>query len=315
MKWRKLLAAATLTTGAYFTAGNYFYNLAMKRGDKFFLNNNPNLPGGTSGTTAEDEARKATIKTWAAQAKQEETAITSFDGLQLKGTIFLQEEESHQWMILVHGYMTNRKFMHDFAYDFYQYGFNLLLVDCRGSGKSEGDYTSMGWLDRLDVKQWVEAVVARDPDSEIALFGISMGGATVMMTSGEELPVNVRCIVEDCGYTSVEDIFAFQLKAIFHLPKFPLLNAADTVCQIRGGFSVKEASAVAQLAKNTRPMLFIHGEEDGFVPFSMLEEVYEATDAPKEKLVVPGAPHALAFEIAHQTYVDTVMKFVIKHML
>lgn len=315
MKWKKILAGAAITSGAYFAVGNYFYNLAMKRGDKFFLNDNPDLPGGTSGTNAEDEERKKKVNEWAEQTEKEETAITSFDGLNLLGTIFRQEEASHQWMIMVHGYMTERTFMYDFAYDIYQYGFNILAVDCRGSGESDGEYTSMGWLDRLDIKQWCEEITAQDLDCGIALFGISMGGATVMMASGEELPSNVKCIVEDCGYTAVDDILAFQLKQIFHLPKFPLINAADSVTRLRGGFSLFDASAVDQLKKNTRPILFIHGDADAFVPFEMLEEVYHATDAPKEKLIIPGAAHALSFEADRDTYLNTMMRFVVKHMM
>lgn len=315
VKWKKLAAGAALTAGAYVGIGNYFYNLAMKRGDKFFLQDNPSLPGGTSGTNAENAERKQKVKAWASHALKEQVNMTSFDGLKLSGTIFLQEEKSHQWMILVHGYMTDAQSMIDFAYDYYSYGFNLLVIDCRASGKSEGSYTSMGWFEHLDLAAWCWQLANRDPQSEIALFGISMGGATVMMASGEKLPGNVKCIIEDCGYTSVEDILAFQLKNIFHLPKFPFINACDQVAKVRGGWSIRKASAVDQLKKNKLPMLFIHGDQDDFVPFAMLDEVYQACNAPKEKLVIPGAAHALAFEVDGEKYLDTVMRFIVKHMM
>ncbi|MDH6365504.1 fermentation-respiration switch protein FrsA (DUF1100 family) [Enterococcus sp. PF1-24] len=314
MKWKKLLAGGALAAGSYFAVGNYFYNLSMKRGEKFFLNENPKLPGGTSGTESERQERKAEINHWAATAPQENWQITSFDDLQLVGTAYYQQEPSDLWMVLVHGYMTNRQAMNDFAYEFYQYGFNILTVDCRASGESAGEYTTMGWFDRLDVKQWCEELVAKEPNSEIVLLGISMGGATVMMASGEELPSNVKCIVEDCGYTSVWDIFAYQLKDLFHLPAFPVMNAAEQVTQMRSGFSIKGASAVNQLKKNTRPMLFIHGDADAFVPYEMLDQVYAATDAPKEKLVIPGAEHALAFEVDREIYMTTVLKFLMKYL-
>lgn len=315
MNWKKALAGTALVTGAYFAAGNYFYNLAMKRGDKFFLQDHPDLPMGTSGTDEEQEARQAKTKEWVETTPQKEVSITSFDGINLYGTVFEQPEKSYGWMILVHGYMANQKAMYAFAREFHEYGFNILTIDCRGSGKSEGDYTTMGWLDRLDVKQWCEEVVKWEPKSEIVLYGISMGGATVMMASGEELPKNVKCIVEDCGYTSVHDILAVHLKQIFHAPKFPLMNAADTMARIRGGYSIQDASAKDQLKKNTRPMLFIHGTEDRFVPYEMLEEVYNATDAPKEIFEVEGAAHGMAYETDPEAYVERVMRFILQSLI
>lgn len=150
MKWRKLLFGAALAAGGYAAVGNYFYDLAMKREEKFFLKDNPNLPGGTSGTDAEKQERKEAIKKWLLSVPSEEASIVSHDGLKLTGTIFNQEQPSHLWMILVHGYFTNQKAMSDFAYEFYQYGFNILTIDCRASGHSEGTHTTMGWLERLD---------------------------------------------------------------------------------------------------------------------------------------------------------------------
>ena len=78
-----------------------------------------------------------------------------------------------------------------------------------------------------------------------------MGGATVMMAAGEDLPDNVKCIVEDCGYSSVWDEFRLQLKNVFGLPTFPLLNAASLMSKTRAGYSFKEASSVKQLQKAT----------------------------------------------------------------
>lgn len=315
MKAKHLLAAAGLSGAAYFGAGTYFYDLAMKRGDKFFLQNNPNLPMGTSGTAEEQADRQAKVSQWVETTPKKNMEMLSFDGLQLKGTAFLQEGGSHGWMIMVHGYMADQKAMYPFAREFYQFGFNILTIDCRGCGSSEGEYTTMGWYDRLDVKEWAEAIVRYDSDSEIVLFGISMGGATVMMTAGEELPENVKCIVEDCGYTSIHDILAFQLKQIFKLPEFPLMNAASTVANLRAGYRLKEASAVRQLAKNKRPIMFIHGDQDAFVPYEMLAEVYAATDAPKESLTVVGAAHGMAYESDPETYVTNVMNFIVKNIL
>ena len=136
-----------------------------------------------------------------------------------------------------------------------------------------------------------------------------------MMAAGEVLPDNVKCIVEDCGYSSVWDEFRLQLKNVFRLPAFPLLNAASLVCQIKAGYDFKEASSVKQLQNAVVPMLFIHGDADTFVPFSMLDVVYEAcASGEKEKLVVHDAAHGAAADTDPQLYWDTVTAFVGKYV-
>ena len=171
--------------------------------------------------------------------------------------------------------------------------------------------------------------IVKTPEGEIVLYGVSMGAATVMMASGEaDLPVQVRCVIEDCGYTSVWDEFSGQLKELFGLPPFPVLNAADLVCRIRAGYSITEHMGSAEenvealwnesplkyAPRCKTPTLFIHGEEDTFVPFWMLEELYQAASCEKEKLVVPGAAHAESAAVAPELYWPAVDAFLARHM-
>ena len=168
----------------------------------------------------------------------------------------------------------------------------------------------MGWLDRMDVLKWIDTIVEIDPEAEIILHGVSMGGATVMMTSGEALPDNVKGIVEDCGYTSVWDIFADELDYLFGLPTFPLLNTATQRSTVLAGYDFTEASSVRQLANATVPVLFIHGSEDNFVRTDMVYEVYDACPTEKDILVVEGAGHGEAYLMDPDLYFDTVFGFL-----
>ena len=224
-------------------------------------------------------------------------------------------QEGHKYAILFHGYTGAAWQMAPYGKMFYEMGCSVLIPDARAHGESEGDYIGMGWLERPDVLGWINSVTGSDPDAEIVLLGVSMGGATVMMAAGEDLPDNVKCIVEDCGYSSVWDEFELQLKNVFGLPSFPLLNAASLVCRIRAGYSFREASSVKQLQKAQVPMLFIHGDTDTFVPFSMLDVVYEACASPeKEKLVVHDAAHGTAADTDPELYWSTVTAFVGKYI-
>ena len=297
-----LAALLVLAAGALVFAGNYLFNFAL----------DPNSPGGMIGGN-QNWAEEAE-GTWL-QENGEDRWLTSRDGLTLHALYVPQAETSHRYVVGCHGYGSIPQLMSNSTIKFYEMGFNILAPAARAHELSEGRYVSMGWLERLDIVDWANALAERDPEAEIVLYGISMGGATVMMTAGEELRSNVKCIIEDCGYSSVWDEFAGQLDELFGLPTFPVLDAASLVSQVRAGFGFKEASAVEQLKKASVPMLFIHGEDDTFVPYWMLDVVYEACASPeKERLSVPNAAHGEAASVDPDLYWSTVESFLAKYM-
>ena len=253
------------------------------------------------------------VQQWETDVTIDTVSIASNDGLNLVADQVLYPD-SHQWVILVHGYQADRTTMRGFAAQYYDRGFNILMPDLRSHGDSEGEYIGMGWLDRMDLLLWIDHVVSMDQDARIVLHGISMGGATVMMTSGETMPSNVKAIIEDCGYTSVWDIFADELDALFGLPEFPVLYMADLVATLRVGYEFKAASSLEQVKKSTVPMLFIHGSDDRFVFTDMLEPLYQACASEKEKLLIEGAGHGEARLRDPKRYYDTVFEFIDRYI-
>ena len=194
--------------------------------------------------------------------------------------------------------------------DYAEKGFNILTPDMRSHGESEGKLIGMGWLDKEDVKLWIDYVLNIDPEAEIVLHGVSMGGATVMMTSGEDLPDNVKAIIDDCGYTSVWDEFTDEAKYLFNVSQFPILYTASAISKFRAGYSFQEASALEQVKKTKIPILFIHGSEDNFVNTNMVYSLYEACPTRKDLLVVEGAGHGQALYLDPDTYFDKVFGFI-----
>ena len=249
------------------------------------------------------------------QETSEDVFIESDDGLRLHGYLGMHPSAGiHAYAVLLHGYKSQSMDMAGFAKHYADRGWNYLVMDHRAHGKSEGEYIGMGWLDRLDILNWIDFIIQRDPQAEIVIHGISMGGAAVMMTTGEALPTNVKAAIEDCGYTSVYDEFTNQLKKMFGLPPFPIIPAASLITAARAGYTFKEASSVKQVMKSVTPTLFIHGSQDTFVNFSMLDIVYDAAACEKEKLVVEGAGHGRASDTAPQLYWSTVDAFIAKYM-
>lgn len=302
-------ALIVILTIAFFVVGVYFYNLAVDTTtSKEFLMQSEQLgQGDTSGNIFGDKLEED--RAWA-ETIQVKESVTSFDNLNLNAYFYSNSQANHKYAIVVHGYTSKANDMVSASRRIYNQGFSVLAPDCRGHGESQGDYAGMGWFDRLDMLKWIDLIIAKDAQAEIMLYGISMGGATVMMTSGEQLPSNVKVVVEDCGYTSAEDIFTHQLKQMFKLSKFPIINAASVITKIRAGYTLAEASALEQVAKSKTPTLFIHGDKDEFVPFKMLDILYNAATCPKQKYVVEGAGHGFAASHAGEIYWTTVFDFV-----
>ena len=263
--WKTALALGAAAAAAGAVAGEYFYRFALTQQiDKTAAFNAPhNRPtGAPRGTLAAD-------REWLNAQPHEDWWLTSGDGLQLHA-LCVRAGGNAPWAVLCHGYTGQASGMAEYARRFYDAGFSLLLPDARGHGQSEGGYIGMGWPERRDIAAWVQRVTAENGAPDIVLMGVSMGAATVMMTAGEPLPPNVRAIVEDCGYTTAWEEFRYQLKKTYGLPPFPVLYTADALLRRRAGFSLREASAAAQVAHSRTPMLFIHGGKDAFVPFAML---------------------------------------------
>lgn len=281
-------------------AGNYFYNYAVVPSDKSFL----------SSSNKQTSLQKKTQSWFDDKENRSRWRLTSADQLQLSA-IYLPVKNADKTVIIAHGYMGEAEDMAQYAKMYHDLGYNVLVPDARGHGESQGNYIGFGWDERRDYLAWIQKVLQKTGNHQnIVLHGVSMGAATVMMTSGEKLPKNVKAIIEDCGYASVTEELSYQLKELFSLPAFPLIPVTSLVTKARAGYFFGEASAVKQLAKNKLPMLFIHGDQDDFVPFSMLEEVYAATNGPKEKYVVKGAGHAKAWAKNPAKYQKKVSQFL-----
>lgn len=252
----------------------------------------------------------------AAAGTGERVTIQSGDGLQLVGTYLAAGKRQHKWVILVHGYHSSKELMLAAMGERYQQqGYHVLAVDQRAHGESEGKFIGMGWLERRDLLRWVQWVTEQDQKARIALHGISMGGATVMMAAGEsDLSEHVKVVVEDCGYTSAEDIFAYQLHSRFHMPASVVLFFCAPIAQIRTGVNIQQASALKQIEQCHLPILFIHGTEDAFVPVNMVYPLYEAAGGEKQLLLVEGGAHALSRQADPDLYYQTVFQFLQEHI-
>ena len=299
--------------------GNYFVNYAILRtgngGDREVKNKEvvevASIDNETERIIEENrEEEKQLANQWSNTIKNEKVEITANDGITLKGTEYIKDEQINDWVIVLHGYRSNPESVISIGRHFSEKGYNVLIPYMRATGESEGKYIGMGWLDKDDLKCWIDLIIKQNNNSNIILHGSSMGAATVLMASGDELPSNVKAIIEDSGYTSVWDIFASEAKARFNLPAFPVLNMFEIVANFRAKYDIKEASALEQVKKATVPILFIHGDNDDFVPEYMCEKLYETANCKKDKLIIHGAGHTESRYREPDTYYNKIFEFL-----
>lgn len=317
LKYMAIVAGAFATT--FYISGEIAYHFMLSRRG---LN-------GPIATAVQDKERKSIQENeyranlerilregsdWFESFPKEKLETENRNGDILHADLIKPDKESNIYVLCIHGYTSAPKFMGIYAKKFRELGYNVVLPSLRGHADSEEEFISMGWKDRLDVVDWINYIVKEHPDCKIVLHGVSMGAATTMMTLGEELPSNVKAAIEDCGYTNAWDVIKHKMSKM-KIPDFPFLYSANSINRMRENFSLKEASCTEQLKKCITPLLFIHGEADDFVPYSMLDIVYDSADkCEKEKLSVPDAPHARSVCAHPDLYWNTIINFLKKYI-
>lgn len=298
------------------SASFYLYSYALAR-DNTSMNDQPTTDV-TSATAKLAKKNRVENQAWMENQKLIHWTEKSSDNLKLEANYLEAAQPSNTTIILAHGYRgkSGKVEMAGLAKMYHEkFGYNVLMPDARAHGESEGENIGFGWPERKDYVQWINQVIDRNGEDEtIALHGVSMGSSTVLMTSGEKLPKQVKSIIADCGYTSMDAELSYQLKAMFHLPSFPIIPTASLINKFKEGFYFSEASATNAVAKTDLPIFYIHGDKDAFVPTYMVDELYEATNSYKEKWIVKGAEHGQAFTVDPTTYEEKVRQFLDKTM-
>lgn len=248
----------------------------------------------------------------AAALEGKDVYTVSFDGLKLHGKYY-ETAPGAPVQILFHGYRSNA--VRDFSGGLQlalKSGHNALLIDERAHGKSEGRCLSFGILERQDCLSWIRYVNRNIGfDTSIILTGISMGAATILMASGLRLPANVKGIIADSGYTSPEAIIR-KVMVDRHYPPALTYPFVQLGGYLYGGFDLREADALRALQNCQVPVLFIHGEDDRFVPCKMTLENYAHCASDKTLLTIPAAGHGLSYLVDEPKYIAAVNAFLKK---
>lgn len=248
-----------------------------------------------------------------ASTPQSDVSIVNSEGRNINALLYRQENESNKYVIIVHGYRASVKSVSYLSKRYFDEGYNVLVPYLRAHLGSDYDYCTMGWRERFDIVDWIGYINNTQTNAKIVLHGVSMGAATVMMTTGEHLPANVICAIEDCGYTSVYDAYSYKIPKMIKLPAFPSIDIFRRAIKKRVGFDIKEASALKQVKRSNTPTLFIHGDEDSVVPVTMAKKLYKNAACEKELLICKGANHEMSALLYPDIYWNRVWSFIEKY--
>ena len=242
----------------------------------------------------------------------ERVYIKSFDGLKLAASYY--NNNSNTTILLFHGYRSDGRFDFACVVKFYmELGLNVLVVDQRANGESEGKITTFGIKERYDVVSWTKFINENYSPKNIFLSGVSMGATTVMMAADLDLTKNVRGIIADCGFTSAPDIIKKVAQQSFKINASPILPLLNLMCKLFGKFSLYETTTVDALSKSDIPVFFIHGRNDGFVPCEMSELSHKAARGEKHIVIVDNADHGISFLVDGENVKQQISNFVKQH--
>ena len=244
------------------------------------------------------------------QLPYESVRITSHDGLHLTGKYY-HVQDGAPLQIQMHGYHGSG------ARDFCggtklarNSGHNVLVIDERSHGDSNGNTITMGIKERYDCLSWISYANERfGTDTKILLVGLSMGAATVLMASELNLPENVVGIMADCPYSSPKEIVKKVAKEMHFPPNlaYPFIRLGALIF---GRFNIEESDAVSAVKNAKIPILLIHGEADSFVPCEMSHRIYEACASTKRLVTFPGAEHGMSYMSDITRYRQTIKDFL-----
>ncbi|MCH5198806.1 MAG: alpha/beta hydrolase [Oscillospiraceae bacterium] len=305
--------AAGAAAGAYFASGAALHAGVLSRWGYINMKPDEYLAEDYNMQKYLDNEYFRNADDWYVANAPTETKLINVKGETLHAELIRQPEESHLWAVVIHGYSSRPRGMAKQAFGFYEMGYNTLFPYMRGHRKSEQNHCSMGYYEKHDIVSWINYIASIDPESQIVIIGESMGAATTMLVTGEELPENVKCAIEDCGYTNCYDQFVAQIGNVAHLPTW-FVKPANTYSKLVHGWDFRDCSPVDAVARSKTPTLFIHGENDTFVPYEMMSVVYDACSAEKDIISIPDAEHAEACDVHPELYWPKIKEFVSKYV-
>ena len=268
-----------------------------------------------SGTLSNKSSEDGKVKEWLSTVTREKLTLEADDKSILIARKIVADETSNKWVVILHGYNGSMEDIYDIAMHYVEKGYNVLMPDLRAHGESEGSFYGMGWLDRLDVINWIDVILKDNPSAEVVIHGIDIGADTALMLTGEPIKSSVKAIVAEGAYTNAWEVVKKEYKTRHEKwPVFPLLHMINPVMKVWAGYSLKEADAVKQVKNSNIPILLIQGQNDTYVTEEMTNQLDKAIASEHEVFTVPAGTHEDCRYAEPENYYKKTFDFVSKYV-
>lgn len=257
-------------------------------------------------------SREMEIGNWSYESfeelEKESFTIPSPRGYDLFGYV-IPYPNSKKTIVFAHGITYNLFGSVKYMWMFRKWGFNIVLYDHRNHGMSGGNYTTFGYYEKMDLSLVLDYVEKRfGQNSLIGTHGESMGAATVLQHVA--IDNRVRFVIADCPFESAYSEFKYRLSVEYKLPSFPIIPLASVICKVKSGAGFHQMSPIATIESVEKPVMWIHGLDDDYVPPEHSLRMYEKKKGPKAYYWVQGARHAKAYYTDPEAYENSVSAFL-----
>ncbi len=237
----------------------------------------------------------------------EKYTINSQRGEKLSGFYYPNGSNGKKIVFIIHGYRSEHIDTASMYYDYYHSrGIDMFCCDHTAHGESEGKFIGLDYFESRDCLRWIEFLKDKfGQDIEIILHGFSMGGATVLQMSGD-CPDNVKFIVSDSGYMDSDTSIKVQSGIMYQPLRF--------INKVFAGYDVKDIDVTDSLSRSTKPILFVHGEDDKLVAFETGKKLYEMYQGEKDCLFTAGTKHVETIYTYPEEYAAKLDSFIEKYM-
>jgi len=251
----------------------------------------------------------ATVTPASRQLPFEDANVTTVDGLKLAGWFI--PGSGRATVMLVHGYKDQRGIMLGVAEILHRHGYGVLVASLRAHDTNDGELISFGLYEVRDLEAWYQFLHSRvDVDqAHIGVFGASMGGAISLRYASQN--AEIKAVVADCAFSSVDDTAATSLKFFTGLPPFPFAPAIIFWAEREIGASVSDLDVKKWIGKiSPRPVFLLQGGKDVVVSAESGKRLFEAAGEPKEMWWEPEVGHAQFLKMMPQEFEKRVTRFL-----
>ena len=249
------------------------------------------------------------------EKNSEEIQIENAEGKLLTALEIKNEHVSHSYIVICHQYGGSPQSMEEYAKHFYELGFNIILPYMRGHGESSYSDISFGWKDYQDILDWVADITDKDEKSRIALFGVSLGANAVTLAAAQEMPENVRFVIADSCYISMDALVKEYVKTQTKFSSFVIKSLVSMFSEDKLGVPLKDADAIPEVREIELPIMFINGENDTVVPPLISKKLYENCEAEGvEEVIIEGGTHGNNLKADKEAYWASIDAFLLTNI-